>query len=38
MVEPERQAQWLLVYFREHPAILISSVYIVASIVGLMFA
>ena len=38
MTGSEERAHWLFDYLREHPAMLVSSVYIAASIVGLMFA
>jgi hypothetical protein len=34
----KEQKHWLFDYLRDHPAILVSSVYITASIVGLVFS
>ena len=33
-----RESDWILRYLREHPAILVSSLYVIASMVGLLFS
>ena len=38
MTGDAREIDWILRYLREHPAILVSSLYVIASVVGLLFS
>lgn len=38
MVESRQEERWILALFRQHPALLVSAVYVAASVIGMLFS
>ncbi len=38
MVETQQRKGWILTLLRQHPALLVSAVYVIASIIGMLFS